>query len=110
MKNHPEKRHIFYPDVYQHFTYIQKEKIFRLRQRNRSSRDDVMSDTIGRLPIIKFNPHNAELYYLRMLLYRVPGPTCFSDLKSVNGVSFDSFAETCIAHGIVEDDNLAISQ
>ena len=105
MRNHPEKQHILYPDVYQHFTFNSKEKVFKLRKRRLSSRDDAMSDTVGRLPIIRFSPHTAELFYLRMLLYRVPGPTCYDDLKLVNGVQSDTFASACIAHGIIEDDN-----
>ena len=108
MAKHPEKQHIVYPDVFQHFTCTGKTKEFKLRKNKQktseSANEDVMSDKIGRLPIIKFNPHSSELYYLRMLLYKVPGPTCFNDLKMVDGHLHNSYAEACVALGIVEDD------
>ena len=104
MAKNPEKRHIVYPDVLQHFTYASRTKEFKLRQRRKSGCQDSMSDTIGRLPIIKFNPHSSELYYLRMLLYKVPGPTCFEDLKKIDGHQHNSYVEACVSLGIVEDD------
>ena len=39
---------------------------------------------VGRL--VSVSPFDSERYYLRMLLNHVRGPTCFSDLRYVNGV------------------------
>ena len=64
-----------------------------------------MADTAGRIPMIAFNPHTAELFYLRMLLYRVPGPTSFRDLRKVGDVMMDTYLAACIAHGIIDNDN-----
>ncbi|KAJ8364946.1 hypothetical protein SKAU_G00137770 [Synaphobranchus kaupii] len=102
MTQHPDMRHVVYPDVFQHFTYLQKR--FQLRKKRLSSQDDRMADTVGRLPLIAFNPHTAELYYLRILLYRVPGPTCFQDLRRVGNRVMETYLAACIAHGIVDND------
>ena len=66
--------------------------------------DDRKADTVGRIPLIALNPHTVELYYLRILLYRVPGPTCFQDLRRVGDTVMETYLEACIAHGIVDDD------
>ena len=55
--------------------------------------------------MISFNPHTAELFYLCMLLYHVPGPTSFRDLRKVGDVMVDTYLAACIAHGIVDNDN-----
>ena len=102
MTQHPNMRHVVYPNVFQHFTY--NKNTFQLRKNTMSSRSGQMADTVGRLPMIALNPHTAELYYLRMLLYRTQGPTCFKDLRCVDGKVMDSYQAACIAHGIVEDD------
>ncbi|KAJ8348928.1 hypothetical protein SKAU_G00275170 [Synaphobranchus kaupii] len=54
--------------------------------------------------MIAFNPHTAELYYLRILLYRVPGPTCFQDLRRVGNRVMETYLAACIVHGIVDND------
>uniref|UniRef100_A0A8C5G907 ATP-dependent DNA helicase n=1 Tax=Gouania willdenowi TaxID=441366 RepID=A0A8C5G907_GOUWI len=63
-----------------------------------------MANTVGRIPMIAFNPHTAELFYLRILLYRIPGPTSFRDLRKVGDVVMDTYLAACIAHGIVDND------
>ena len=99
----PHMRHIVYPDVFQHFTYTQST--FQLRNKRLSSHDDCMADSVGRIPMIAFNPHTAELFYLSMLLYCVPGPTSFRDLQKVGDVLMDTYLAACSAHGIVDNDN-----
>ena len=61
-----------------HFTYTQST--FQLQKKRQSSHDDCMADTVGCIQMIAFNPHTAELFYLCMLLYRVPVPTSFRNL------------------------------
>ncbi len=102
MSLHPHMRHIVYPDVFQHFTYTQKT--FQLRKKRLSTHDDRMADTVGRIPMIAFSPHTAELFYVHILLYRVPGPTSFRDLQKVGDVVMDTYLAACIAHGIIDNE------
>lgn len=48
---------------------------------------------------------NQELYHLRILLLRVKGACSFEDLKTVDGELKESFTESCIARGLIENDN-----
>ena len=45
--------------------------------------DKFYTDAIGRVFVI--HPQCGEIYYLRMLLFHIKGPTCFNDLKTING-------------------------
>ncbi|KAK1370941.1 hypothetical protein POM88_037033 [Heracleum sosnowskyi] len=58
---------------------------------------------IGRL----FYTHHStgELWYLRLLLTKVRGPTSFQCLRSVNGKVYPNFQEACKAYGLLDDDN-----
>ena len=102
MTRHPHMRHVVYPDVFQHFVYLRKT--FQLRKKKNSSRGDGMADTVGRLPMIALNPHTAGLYYLRILPYRVRGPTCFQDIRRVGNASMDIYLAACIAHDMIDND------
>ena len=40
-----------------------------------------------------------------MLLYNVKGPTCWEDLRTVNGELCSNFQQACIKLGLFEDDS-----
>jgi PIF1-like helicase len=40
-----------------------------------------------------------------MLLYNVPGPTSFEDLRRYEGIEYPTFQEACLARGLLESDN-----
>jgi hypothetical protein len=46
----------------------------------------------------------AELFHLRILLMHVKGPTCFKDVRTVEGRVYPTFVEACIAAGYVGHD------
>ncbi|XP_074322893.1 uncharacterized protein LOC141659866 [Apium graveolens] len=46
----------------------------------------------------------GEVWYLRMLLTKVRGPTSFKSLKTVNGVLYCTFLDACKEHGLLDDD------
>ena len=60
------------------------------------------SDAIGRVYTV--HPNNGECYYLRMLLHSVHGPTCFADLRTVDGDVCDTYGEACQRRGLLEGD------
>ncbi len=51
------------------------------------------------------HPTLSERYYLRMLLNCVKGATSYKHLRIVDGTNHDTFKDTCIAMGLLEDDN-----
>ncbi len=105
-----ESRPILYPDIYQYYTWDSKNKkwVKRAHQRSILSLDgesDVMSDTVGRIPIISLTPAQSEMYFLRMLLYHKAGAKGFADLRTVNGVEQPTYQEACLQMGILDDDS-----
>ncbi|XP_071712987.1 uncharacterized protein [Rutidosis leptorrhynchoides] len=58
--------------------------------------------TVGRINYVP--PKSSETYYLRILLNKVRGPTCYEDIRTVNDVVYDTFKETCYAMGLLDDD------
>ena len=57
---------------------------------------------IGR--IYHAHPTSGECFYLHLLLSSVSGATCWEDLYSYQGIRYPSFRETCVAHGLLEND------
>ncbi|XP_028799355.1 uncharacterized protein LOC114754711 [Neltuma alba] len=58
---------------------------------------------VGRITHV--SPSSGELYYLRLLLTTVRGPTSFDDIKTVDGMVHDTFKSACFALGLLQDDN-----
>ena len=50
------------------------------------------------------SPAQGERFYLRMLLTVVTGATSFLHLRTVNGIVHDTFKQTCVALGLLQDD------
>ncbi|XP_016192790.1 uncharacterized protein LOC107633703 [Arachis ipaensis] len=57
---------------------------------------------IGRMIFVP--PSSGELYYLRLLLNIVKGPTTYADIRTYNGVIYSSFRDACYARGLLDDD------
>ncbi|XP_064637082.1 uncharacterized protein LOC135493586 [Lineus longissimus] len=75
-KANPQDRTILYPNVFQNYTWTSGKWVKRKRtlSKIKTTTDDSKSDMIGRIPVINLNPHQSELYYLRMLLHHIPSP------------------------------------
>ncbi|XP_044011846.1 uncharacterized protein LOC122854854 [Aphidius gifuensis] len=59
--------------------------------------------TLGRMYSV--SPSQTELFHLRILLTCVTGATSYEHLRTVNGITYDNFMSTCLALGLIEDDN-----
>ena len=97
---------LLYTDILKHYTWNDSSRCFKERERreNRDMNSTGKSDTIGRMASIPLNAYTSEKFYLRMLLHNVPGPTSFDDLRTVEGVTYETFKEACVKRGLVEDD------
>ena len=42
------------------------------------------------------SPKEGERFYLRMLLLHVPGARNYDDLKTINGVTVETFHDACV--------------
>ncbi|GFW91284.1 ATP-dependent DNA helicase [Trichonephila clavipes] len=85
--------------------YVWKNSKFYRRKKGKavSGYPEMKKDQVlGRIYTV--HPGNAECYYLRLLLHKIPGPTSFTALKIVIGVVQPSFQAACKALGLLEDD------
>ena len=89
-----------YKDIPCHFVY-KKEKIdgvavskWELRKKR--------FNCIGRMYSV--SPTQYELFHLRLLLLHVKGAINFDSLKTVNGEIQPTFSATCLALGLISDD------
>ncbi|KAK1352360.1 hypothetical protein POM88_053299 [Heracleum sosnowskyi] len=58
---------------------------------------------IGRL--LYTHHSQGELWYLRLLLTKIRGPTSWDALKRINGVQYKTFKDACRSYGLLDDDN-----
>lgn len=84
----------FYDEIPRHFTWQRAKGEWTVRM--------TYFNTIGRLPCV--TPSQRETFFLRLLLLRVKGATCFRDLKTYNGQVYATFGQACVARGLTVDD------
>lgn len=60
-------------------------------------------EVIGRIVIA--NPKEGERYYLRLLLSHIPGPTSYTYLRTVQGITYNSDREAAVAYGLLQADD-----
>ncbi|XP_035838933.1 uncharacterized protein LOC110933602 [Helianthus annuus] len=58
--------------------------------------------SIGRVHYVP--PSLGDCYYLRILLNHIKRPTCFEDIKTVDGQVFQTFKDACFAWRLLDDD------
>ncbi len=111
-QEHPEANDHLYADILKYYTFDKTNKVYKERSKRTDHRLEYgegggvqRSTTVGRIPIIGLNVHQKEKFFLRMLLYHVKGPKCWEDLRTVNGVVYETFHEACIKLGLFEDDS-----
>ncbi|POS82056.1 hypothetical protein EPUL_006812, partial [Erysiphe pulchra] len=88
-------KRLLYQDYPKFFVYDKKTKPHSWKERKRGT-------AIGRL--IFLNPCHGDVYYLRLLLTKIRGPTSYEDLYTHNGVRYLTFKEACAARNFLEND------
>jgi hypothetical protein len=90
----PTAHQYTYQELPLHFVWEPKNKEWKDRQRGGS---------IGRLYFV--SPTAGERFYLRTLLTTIKGPTSWEDACTVDGVVHPTFHATCLARGLLENDD-----
>ena len=93
-KNDPIACQYTYQELPQHFVWDRNKKLWKQRQRGYS---------IGRMYFV--SPTAGERFYLRCLLTTVKGATSWKELRTVDGTEYPSFHATCLARGLLENDD-----
>src|SRR5580765_5147656 len=86
-----------YTDIPYHYVYDKKETKWKSRKKGGEK-------IISRLYTVSIK--DIERFYLRLLLLHVAGAKRFEDLKTVNGVLYETFKDAAIAKNLVETDDL----
>ncbi|XP_071577023.1 uncharacterized protein [Temnothorax nylanderi] len=89
--------HFLYTDIPSHYIYEKKETKWKLRKKGAEK-------IISRLYTVSIK--DTERFYLRLLLLHVKGAKCFEDMRTVNGVLYETFKDAAIAKNLVEADDL----
>lgn len=92
----PESKDILYPDFVRYYTWNKSKKSWTRRKVQKAV------TTVGR--VFAAQPNEGERYYLRRMLYHVPGATCYEDLRTIENVTHDTYQAACRALGLLDDD------
>ncbi|XP_021991288.1 uncharacterized protein LOC110888052 [Helianthus annuus] len=84
------------------FTYAEIPTKYVWQEDNKVWKTRLERTAIGQ--IVYCNPAVGPKYYLRMLLGIVRGPRSFEEIKTVDGVVYETFKEACYAYGLLNDD------
>nr|CDJ88114.1 Protein F59H6.5 [Haemonchus contortus] len=88
-----DARELFYYQLAEYFTF---DRHSGWSPRKRGGKQ------IGRMYAV--SPRDNERYCLRILLLNTKGKVSFEDIRTVNGITFDTFAEAAKQAGFLDDD------
>jgi hypothetical protein len=97
-RRNPDARGVLYPNFPEKFVWNPQKT-----PRQWTVRERRFGATIGR--IYNISPRQVEKFYLRMLLYHIPGAKSFADMRTVGGVVYDTYKATAQALGLLESDD-----
>lgn len=99
-RSDPEARQYLYMDIPEHYTWNEQKKEWKKRLRQPEER--VIPRMIGRM--CNVSVVQGERFYLKLLLAHIRGPQNYEDLKMYGGTKYNTFKETALALGLLEDD------
>ncbi|CAA7035449.1 unnamed protein product [Microthlaspi erraticum] len=88
-----EARHLTYAEFPTKYVWINRTKVWKPREKGFA---------IGRLTYVP--PSAVESYYLRVLLNIIKGPRSFEEIRTVDGLVYETFKDACYALGLCDDD------
>ncbi|XP_057290909.1 uncharacterized protein LOC130613606 [Hydractinia symbiolongicarpus] len=93
-ENHNARQYL-YPDIPLHFVFNNDRKAWTPRR-------NFNLKIVSRMYSV--SPRAGELFYLRMLLLHTCGAKSYEDLRTVDGNVAETFRETCLLGGLLQDD------
>ena len=93
-----EARNYKYQDIPKYYTWQDN----KWNKRKVQPEDGDIPRTIGRINNV--SPVQGERFYLRLLLSHIKGAQSFEDMKVFQGDEYVTYKETCLAMGLLEDD------
>lgn len=93
VKKYPQAKDLTYAEFPTMFVFDRKAVEWKPRKKGFA---------IGRVTYVTIS--TGALYYLRVLINRRRGPTSYNDLKTVDGVLYETFQDACYAMGLLDDD------
>ena len=97
-QDEPQARTITYQDFPKYCTFSAGKWNWRKTQPDELK----VPRTIGRINAV--SPSQGERYFLKLLLSHKSGATDYDDLKVHDGIAYQTFKATCLAMGLLEDD------
>lgn len=88
-----EARKMLYVDIPTKYVWKKQEGVWELRKKGTA---------IGRIHQVP--PSWGEMYYLRILLNKIPGVQEWDEFKTFNDILYATHREACYARGLLEDD------
>ena len=91
-----EARQYLYTEIPHHYTFQKSSTTWEIRKQGGGK-------VIPRM--FSVSPKDVNRYYLRLLLLHVREATSFEDLRSVDGVLYDSYKQAAEARNLIMDDS-----
>ncbi|XP_074327708.1 uncharacterized protein LOC141665621 [Apium graveolens] len=87
-------RQFTYDEIPRHYIWNDAQMTWTVRKKGL---------VIGRL--VYTHHSTGEIWFLRLLLSKIRGPTSFESLRIMNGVLYPSFKDACKEHGFLDNDS-----
>ncbi|XP_051173501.1 uncharacterized protein LOC127289553 [Leptopilina boulardi] len=91
-----EARKYLYTEIPHNYVFVESSKTWKVRQR-------ITKTLICRMYFV--SPKDIERYFLRLLLLYVRGAKSFEDIKTYEGITYNTFTEAARARNLMVDDN-----
>ncbi|XP_071699903.1 uncharacterized protein [Rutidosis leptorrhynchoides] len=92
-KTDENARNLTYVEFPQKYVWNSSDRVWTVRK---------IKPKLGRIHHVP--PSAGEAYFLRILLNKVKGPTCFEDIRMVNGKLCPTFKDACYEFRLLDDD------
>ncbi|KAL6517954.1 hypothetical protein OROMI_033655 [Orobanche minor] len=93
-KTDPEAQKLTYAEFPREYVWKGSQKIWSKRKTKQKG--------IGRMYNVPMK--SGRLYYMRLMLNHVKGATCFADIRTVDGIVYDTYKAACESLGLLFDD------